>query len=579
MGVALVGTAVLANQIGLDHDPGWGIRRLLVLVIGSLLILAGLAIRGYSHGTRPVLDRIRSAPLGHPAISSESRKRVVDLLGRSRSLRVYVLAASGAVLVVIVYVWFVSVGYWSFWPKTTHTYDLLATAFTHGQISLEEPPDPALLRLPDPYDPAARQGIQFPWDASLYNGRYYLYWGPVPGLILAGIKLFYPGEIADQYLVFAFLLGTFIFTVFLLLALWHRFFREEIGGGAMLISVPVAGLLGSATWLLNRPAGYEAAIAGGQLFYMAGVYFACTAAIYSSKSMWRLIAAGASWALGVGSRAPTLIPISFLALMMIAWLINQNLSRGEFMKSIAGLIVPLAIGAVALAWYNWARFGSATEFGLRYQLTVINLHQLYDQAFSIRYVLDNLRNYLANPVRIGRIFPFLTALPPQFMPPGPAAALAPDEIEPVTGLVFGSPFLVLAAAPVLSILACGRKPTLADSAKMETQDARILRGISVCLLAGSALSFASLLLYFYPTMRQLEDFVPSATVVAILGFWQGWRYARAHAFWRMLYAIVAVALAFASVLVSCLLAITSYDDRFLHFHRDLLRLMIHFFGR
>jgi hypothetical protein len=80
-------------------------------------------------------------------------------------------------------------------------------------------------------------------------------------------------------------------------------------------------------------------------------------------------------------------------------------------------------------------------------------------------------------------------------------------------------------------------------------------------------------------MRQLEDFVPSATVAAILGFWQGWRVARAHGLWRMPYATVAVALAFASILVSCLLAITSYDDRFLHLHRDLLRQMIHFFGR
>lgn len=570
---------MLANQIGLDHDAGWGIRRLLALIIGSVLILAGIAFRGYSQVRRPALDGIGSTAVGNRGSSSESGNRVVGLVERSRSLRVYFMATLGAAFVAVVYVWFVSVGYWSFWPKSTHTYDLLATAFTHGLISLEEHPDPALLRLPDPYDPAAREGIQFPWDASLYNGRFFLYWGPVPALILAGIKLFYPGEIADQYLVFSFVLGTFVFTVLLLLALWHRFFREDIGGAAMLVSVVIAGLLGPATWLLNRPAGYEAAIAGGQFFFMAGVYFACTAAMYSSKSTWRLILAGASWALGVGSRAPTLIPISFLALAMISWLINQNLSRGEFVKPMLGLLVPLALGAIALAWYNWIRFGSPTEFGLRYQLTIINFNQHYDQAFSIGYVRDNLRNYLANPVAISRIFPFLTALPPQFIPPGPARGMTAGEIEPITGLALSSPFLVLAAVPLVSLLASGRKPNAPVTAKTETQDARILGGISVCLLAGSALSLASLSLIFYPTMRYLEDFVPSTTVAAILGFWLGLRYVQAHAFWRVQYAIAALALALESILVSCLLAVTSYDDRFLHFHRDLLRQMIHFFGR
>ena len=64
----------------------------------------------------------------------------------------------------------------------------LATAFEHGSFSLEAKPNPALLALPDPYDPSARAGINYPKDFSLYKGRYYLYFGPVPALILAIFK-------------------------------------------------------------------------------------------------------------------------------------------------------------------------------------------------------------------------------------------------------------------------------------------------------------------------------------------------------------------------------------------------------
>src|SRR5271170_3296922 len=63
-------------------------------------------------------------------------------------------------------------------------YARLADGFLHGQLSLPARPDPRLLVLTNPYDPKANAGLRLD-DAVLFNGKYYIYWGPVPALLTA----------------------------------------------------------------------------------------------------------------------------------------------------------------------------------------------------------------------------------------------------------------------------------------------------------------------------------------------------------------------------------------------------------
>jgi hypothetical protein len=577
-GAALAGTALLANQLGIDHDTHWGGARTASLIAGGLLLGSGLLSHGASDHLREAAERIKRAALQHPAAVRISRSRIFTLLNSSADVRISLVSGIGSALVVLVYVWFVSVGYWTTWPKTTHTYDLLATAFQHGQIALEEAPAPALLALPNPYDPAARGAIEFPWDASLYGGHYYLYWGPVPALILAGIKFFYASEIADQYLVFAFLTGAFIFSVVLLLGLWRRYFRESVPVVAALPSVLVVGLAGPATWLLSRPAGYEVAIGAGQFFLLGGFCLASTALQDITPRKSRLAVAGTCWALAVGSRASTILPVAFVSALTLIWLVLQDSGRAELVRSMASLATPLTIGGAALAWYNWVRFGSMSEFGLRYQLTVLDLHKLYSQTFSLGYVLDNLHSYLTNPFRLQHAFPFLTALPPMLMPAGPASRLPATEWEPITGLLVSSPFLILAILPIASLLLNRGRTGAPRKSVNELRAIRSMGWITMCLTGAAALALGFLLLYFYPTMRQLEDVTPMLAVLAVVGCWQGWRSLRGHPLSRTFYVLTASVLGAVSVIVSSLLAVTSYDNRFLHLNRELLRQLIRFFG-
>ncbi len=499
--------------------------------------------------------------------------------GVAAPIRAFLAFAAAAIIVLIVYVWLVSVGYWTWWPKTTYTYDLLGSAFRAGHLSLQDAPDPSLLALADPYEPAARVTIQYPWDASLFGGKYYLYWGPTPGLLLGILKLFYSGQIADQYLVFCFVLGLFGFSCLLVIAVWRRFYARDVPPAALFLSFLALGLVGPATWLLNRPAGYEAAISGGQFFFMAGLYFAVTAALSVDPSPGRLTLAGISWSLAVGARISILLPIAAMLIVIVARLVRQERDVRQRRRRLASLMIPLLAAGVILAWYNWARFGSPLEFGLRYQLTFINMRALYDQTFSARYVADNLYNYLLNPVARDRVFPFLLPMAPQRLPPGPALVVPPAQIEAVTGILLSSPFLVYALLPLAASL--GRKPqgTPPSEEGLAVPAVRSPIWLYLGLTVSAAVAFIFILLYFFPTMRQEMDIVPLLALLAVFGFWEGWRYLEGRRLWLTLYGLATLALVLSSVLVGFLLAVTSYDNRFQHLNRDLLRELIRLFGR
>ena len=67
--------------------------------------------------------------------------------------------------------------------QTSEYYPLLTDAFLAGQTSLLVQPSAELLALPDPHDPVANARFRL-HDASLYHGKYYLYFGPTPAIVL-----------------------------------------------------------------------------------------------------------------------------------------------------------------------------------------------------------------------------------------------------------------------------------------------------------------------------------------------------------------------------------------------------------
>ena len=207
----------------------------------------------------------------NPNVTSLKGTIISRYFNHLKSHRIYFFTSLSILLVIIAYIWLISFGSWAHWPAITNYdgyYDELANAFQHGSLSLEIKPDSALLALHDPYDPAVRHSnnVPYPIDFSLYNGKYYLYFGPVPALILLVIRLLGISAIGDHYLVFGFVLGMFIFQSLLIIKIWKRFFKN-IPIWIMSLCILFCGLVSPMPWILTEARVYESASASGQFFF------------------------------------------------------------------------------------------------------------------------------------------------------------------------------------------------------------------------------------------------------------------------------------------------------------------------
>ena len=181
---------------------------------------------------------------------------------------------------------------------------------------------PELLALDDPYDPAQNA----PWrlhDASLYDGRYYLYFGPTP-VVLVYLPLRLVGVDASEALAAATLgFAGFLFALALMRFLIDRY-RPRTSLATQVVAALLLGLANVVPFLLRRPAVYEVAIAGGYACLMAGLHLTLTAVLRDRPSLWRLAAGSLALGLAVGAR-PNLI----VALPIWIWAWRARLARAR----------------------------------------------------------------------------------------------------------------------------------------------------------------------------------------------------------------------------------------------------------
>jgi len=243
---------------------------------------------------------------------------------------------------------------------TTELYALQAQSFLQGKTTLPIEPRPELLSLPDPYDAEANKSYRL-HDASLYKGKYYLYFGAVPAVTLfAPYRLLTGRDLPNRVAVPVFCIGGFLSScaLFFLLARHNRWTLPLWLECVILISL---GSMSLVSLILRRPSFYEVAIAGGYCFVAAG-FLALAKAVWetSNERQWLLLA-GLLLGLAVGCR-PHLAVICWVVLVSFAIRVSCNL---RLMMPLAALM--LVIGAV-LGWYNYVRFDNPFEFGASYQL-------------------------------------------------------------------------------------------------------------------------------------------------------------------------------------------------------------------
>lgn len=484
------------------------------------------------------------------------------------------IATATCALVLTLYVWLISIGSWSHWPTRWYAYDALANSFRRGQLALAARPNPALLALSNPYDPLARQGIPFPQDVSLYNGRFYYYWGPVPAFFVAIAKSFISGRIGDQYTLFLCVAGIFLLESILLVRIRARFFSRT-SPWTLIPAILAAGLANPLPVILGIPSIYTAAIAAGQFFFLAGFITALSALNRSPLSIPLLLLTGFLWGASLGSRITQMIPIGFLMLLIATALVAKARQTGRPFQWIIPVLSLASIAAfvlAGLAWYNWARFGSIFETGIKYQLAGVPLLQYGSSVYSLRFVIQNLFNYLLNPPTVKYAFPYFSSARAAIIPVVSWLSLPSIyHAQEVTGLLVNAPYLLLAVVPLARILRQG-----ADDATRA--DGLLTMRWLVMGLAGS-LVFGSVLLlsYFWAAERFLLDFIPALILLAVIGVWQLGERLRPAPRLHIIYWVLVSALILASAIVSILLSMSFNSDGFRQLNPVLWRQLSNLF--
>src|SRR2546423_6617383 len=153
--------------------------------------------------------------------------------------------------------------------QTSEYYALLTDAFRAGQTHLLVQPPAELLALPDPYDAAANRQLRL-HDASLYHGKYYLYFGPTPALVLfLPYRVLTGSHLPTRIAVALFCAGGFACccALFFLLARREKWDCPPWLGAAAVLSM---GTAPAPSFLLIRPPVYAVAVAAGYCCVMAG---------------------------------------------------------------------------------------------------------------------------------------------------------------------------------------------------------------------------------------------------------------------------------------------------------------------
>lgn len=411
-------------------------------------------------------------------------------------------------------VWYASLGLFPAFPKLDNLYVDQAQAFLSGQMALLETPSADLLALADPYSFEQREGIPYLWDASLYNGKYYLYWGPVPALILAGIMRVAGGPVPASILV---LLSVLTILAILFVLLWSVSLRcypriPSFSTGLFLIAACVNLPY---LFLLGRGRAYETSIITGQVFLMIGIlgffYF-----LQSNRPAWLLLA-GLGWGLAVSCRYNLAVSVAVFVAVALWILWRPSAGWKPAVQKAIFLVAPLVVCALGLGLYNWLRFDNPLETGLKYQLTIPVYH---NQHFSTEYLRTSCYLNIFYPYRQQDAFPLIRSIA---VVPGDFPAWVghhPGKRNDETVFAMNLLPVFWLILPLQGVVRVGLR--WQSSKQPKPAHAPQLHGwaeFSYAIAAAGFLQFAVLLFYYYASVRFMADYFLLWLLTTIFMLW------------------------------------------------------------
>ncbi|MCM1048838.1 MAG: hypothetical protein NC433_10470 [Clostridiales bacterium] len=300
-------------------------------------------------------------------------------------------------------------------PKWPHhkQYQELAEVISQGHFYLDIEPSEELLNAPNPYDTIYLQanGIDYLADYAYYDGKYYVYFGIVPELLLYLPCYLITGHHMPNYLSVFFFYCGFILAVF---ALYREICKKWFPHTPFIIYL-LSGIItvcsGNYLFIIARPDLYNVPIIAANMFTAAGLWLWIKGKYAVSSRGKKICFLGGSlcMALVAGCR-PQMLLFSILAVPLF-WeeVIRKRelFSRKKLWDTIC-ICLPYLIVAVGIMYYNAARFSSPFDFGATYSLTS---NDMTKREFNLHQALLGLWHYFFRPPVVESEFPFIQGVP------------------------------------------------------------------------------------------------------------------------------------------------------------------------
>jgi hypothetical protein len=290
-----------------------------------------------------------------------------------------------------------------------HQYDIfLVDALMSGRTWLEYGNPEILLNAERPYDYVWRRSNGYnkdiPVDFAWYEGKYYCYFGVVPAVL---VYLPYKA-ITGNYLPNS--AATFLFgaiSVILLALMWRYFVKKYMPDtkyALYLLSFLTLFFGIGISMILRFPSHYAMVQGAGFMFAAAGILLLLKSTDNEKVNCLGLFFACLCLALVFGCR-PSIGPASLL-IPAVLW-------RRRSWKLLLIVMIPYVLVAIPLCWYNYVRFDSIFDFGLKYTMNANNIIENYQQNIfgKIIRVFTISANLLFQPHLYSIEFPFVKPQP------------------------------------------------------------------------------------------------------------------------------------------------------------------------
>lgn len=284
-------------------------------------------------------------------------------------------------------------------------------AMQHGQsyLRMDVSPELAALSESEVYDNSVRNeaGIYYAWDHAFKDGKYYSYFGITPL-----ITLYYPVYWLTHKLptiswaINFFALFAAAFTCFAVIAGTNLLVKKP-NFLLLCLSLPATVLTIGIFYTVACCGMYVLPLGAAICFLMLSLWQGFLACM-TPKKKWKMYAhfacSGLALGLCAGARPSVAISAAIMIPLFLGILFRRDEKWMQKLLKAGAFALPLVAVVAGILVYNHARFGSYTDFGAEYQLTVSNIHA---NSLRLYAIPDGIYHYLLQPPELKGTFPFV----------------------------------------------------------------------------------------------------------------------------------------------------------------------------